>query len=931
MSFRGLHLLPCLILIFAFGCSSGGGSGSNNGNSSLVIKNISSTQTDSDNPMIDADSDGNVYLVWEETINSPYREVYYSKSLNSGDSFITRRSLSTPGFGNCQLSYEGTGTDSVSIATGAGGTLYLAWLNIWAASDRIVKFFREKTATCQYISDESVKSYNPSINLDGFGHIHAVWEEMRGSQADIFYRRSENNGDSFLPDGGGANLSNTLASDSSGPLLGFEGSFNVNVVWVEGAEGSREIGFNRSIDGGDSFYYSPGTISSPAADSFCPVIETNGENKIYIAYRGDGNARNIYFTRWNSTTLTFSSPIAVNQSYVSPSCPQMAVSSNGIVYLVWSDAGEIWTVLSIDHGISFSSPKNVSNTTGVSTNPKMVIDETYVNIVWEEDTEGKKDIYFSGSADHGNNFSSPPLNLSDSASPSVNPALATDGKSYIYISWAEGIAGEREIYLIRYAGARGLSASGEISLAKFLDISGDGKSDILIGAPKANGTGEAYIFYSSAITPLLSGTDITSASSGKTLSGEASGDQFGYSLAIAGDINGDGYADLIIGAPYADGNGNDSGKVYIYYGGSSSNMDNDADVVISGSASGDNLGFSVSPAGDVNGDGFDDILMGAPRKYQSGIPYAGAAYIFYGGVSLANKSGYPALSSGDADVILKGESAQDRFGSAVSWAGDFNKDRYGDVLVGAPEADGGGNNRGRAYIYYGGTSMDSKADIRITGAANTDQLGSSVARGGDINSDGYGDVIMGAPYADVSSMENAGKAYILYGRAGSTDLLDIDVSASVAGLTELNGLNNQEHFGYSLGYSGDVNNDGYGDILVGSWYLGTDPLFIGRSYIYLGGHIMSTSSSLSTPDVTFIGEKQEDRFGTAVSGAGDVNGDGYYDVMVGAHLADGSGTDRGKSYLYLGAISEPDNIVNATFTGSVDNGWFGQSLYRSMP
>lgn len=932
MTFKRIPLIyPILVLSFIINLATGCSSGAGGSNSSVVEeefpqgKNISNTPTDSSKPAVTADPAGNVYVVWEETLSNPNKEIYLAKSNTSGSTFTKAKSLSRDSMSYCTQS--GSSSAEASIMAGDNNSLYLAWIDSWptigvTAGVTAIKFFRERDPSCSIITDiyyNPRNVYSPQIASSGSGDIHIAWtEDLDGGQKDIFYRRSANKGETFLPSDSPINISNS-PSDSSGPLLGFDGTLNIDMAWVEGSEGGRGVVFKRSTDSGNIFS-NPQTVSVTGIDSYCPVLATAGKEKIYVAYKGNNS---IYFTRWQSTT-SFSNPVSISPYSSSPSCPEMDVSPDGTIYVIWSDAGEIWVTLSPVSGYSFSYPKNISSTSGVSSSPKIAIDGSYVNIVWVEEDIGNGDIYFSGSRDNGLSFTSP-KNMSNSAAHSDTPVIASDGKEYIYISWAEGSEGSKEIYFIRDPGARGGPLPVKKSFDRFLDISGDGKSDIVIGGPKANNVGEVYVFYSDFIQPQIDGTDISTSSADYILSEGSAGDQFGYSTAIAGDINRDGYADIIVGAPYADDGQTDIGRVYIYYGGHSSSMDNTADINIRGMDINEHLGFSVSPAGDVNGDGFDDIIFGAPDKYQFGIPYAGVAYIFFGGPSLVIKPGYPNLSSDDADVILRGENGQDKFGSSVSWAGDFNRDGYGDVIVGAPLVEGGGNTRGRAYIYYGGLSMDSSVDVKITGGANFDQLGDSVARAGDIDRDGYGDVIIGAPSAAGGGIYR-GKVYVIYG-VGSV-ASDINLESTTARLTILRSATDHAFFGTSLGYAGDVNNDGYSDIVAGSSYYGSDPYFIGRSYAYFGGPYMD-----NTPEVTFIGNDQTDRFGTTVAGAGDVDGDGYYDILIGAYSVDGDGANRGRAYLYLGGNLMPGDIkygntADVTFTGDIDNGWAGYSLYK---
>ncbi|HSW55228.1 MAG TPA: integrin alpha, partial [Ignavibacteriaceae bacterium] len=328
--------------------------------------------------------------------------------------------------------------------------------------------------------------------------------------------------------------------------------------------------------------------------------------------------------------------------------------------------------------------------------------------------------------------------------------------------------------------------------------------------------------------------------------GQAAGDWFGYSVSTAGDVNGDGYSDVIVGASLNDAGGSNAGRAYIYFGGA--NMDNTADVILTGAAADDYFGYSVSTAGDVNGDGYSDVIVGASLN-DAGGSNAGRAYIYYGGANMDNT----------ADVILTGAAADDYFGSSVSTAGDVNGDGYSDVIVGAYGNDAGGTSAGRAYIYYGGANMDNTADVILTGAAAGDWFGSSVSTAGDVNGDGYSDVIVGAPFNDAGGT-SAGRAYIYFGGANMDSTADVILTGAAAG----------DYFGYSVSTAGDVNGDGYSDVIVGAYGNDAGGSNAGRAYIYFGGANMD-----STADVILTGAAAGDWFGYSVSTAGDVNGDGY--------------------------------------------------------
>ncbi|MCB0729330.1 MAG: FG-GAP repeat protein, partial [Ignavibacteriae bacterium] len=238
----------------------------------------------------------------------------------------------------------------------------------------------------------------------------------------------------------------------------------------------------------------------------------------------------------------------------------------------------------------------------------------------------------------------------------------------------------------------------------------------------------AYVYYGGA--SMNNGADVI-------MTGEAAQDQFGYSVSNAGDVNGDGYSDVIVGANLNDAGGTNCGRAYIYFGGST--MNNVSDVVLTGETAYDFFGQSVSTAGDVNNDGYSDVIVGAPYS-DSVAADAGRAYIYFGGTNMNNSK----------DLTMTGEGYDDSFGASVSFAGDLNGDGFSDVIIGANSYYG--NKLGKAYIYFGGINMNNVYNIRITSATLRSNFGSSLSFAGDVNSDRYDDVIIGAYYNEGTSV-----------------------------------------------------------------------------------------------------------------------------------------------------------------------------------
>ncbi|MDH3364567.1 MAG: Ig-like domain-containing protein [Thermoplasmata archaeon] len=355
------------------------------------------------------------------------------------------------------------------------------------------------------------------------------------------------------------------------------------------------------------------------------------------------------------------------------------------------------------------------------------------------------------------------------------------------------------------------------------------------------------------------------------------------------DINHDGVGDLVVGSPGDSSGGLGAGKVLIYLG---DETVPGPDVEIAGSE-GEGFGFSVARAGDVNADGIDDLIIGAPDNDSAGLD-AGAVYVILGSDDVDDLPD----RSYDADIIIEGELERGQLGYSVSTAGDANMDGSDDVIVGAPFAEGGA-----VYLLYGGDSMGEALDKTFTGSSEGDQFGFSVAGGVNLDGNPLPDIAVGAPG---SGDDNTGEVRVI-----------LNPSKAVPKESILEGSAEKDRFGTSvavLDYNGDI----YGDVGVGAPYAAS----VGEVSLYYGS---STSGKFDkNVDVTFSLGQPGDMFGVSIAG-GDPRTDNIGDLVVGAPMNDTAANNAGRAYVFYGnstADSVPDVIVDGTEADS----WFGLSV-----
>ena len=432
------------------------------------------------------------------------------------------------------------------------------------------------------------------------------------------------------------------------------------------------------------------------------------------------------------------------------------------------------------------------------------------------------------------------------------------------------------------------------SVATSGDVNGDGYSDVIVGAHCYDSGGRSYVYLGSPAGP--------QSTSDWTADSDQDGAYFGHSVSTAGDINGDGYSDVIVGAYIYDNGETSEGRAFVYLGSDSGLAANPTWIAESDQDYAD-FGITVATAGDVNGDGFSDIIVGAHR-YSNGQTDEGGAFVYLGGSMGPSESpGWTAESN----------QANASYGWSVTTAGDVNGDGFSDVIIGAYEYDNGQTNEGRAFVYLGSVSGLSASPIWT---AESDQssayFGWTVATAGDVNGDGFSDVIVGAYNFDNDETDE-GTAFVYLGNASG-----VSTSPDWTAESDQTGAS----FGWAVATGGDVNSDGYSDVIIGAPKYDNDETDEGAAFLYLGN-----SAGLPTsPDWMAESNQTDARFGCSVASAGDVNGDGYSDIIIGAFKYDNGESDEGASFVYPGNQSGPQpnpawmaesNQIDARFGYSV--------------
>jgi uncharacterized repeat protein (TIGR01451 family) len=480
-----------------------------------------------------------------------------------------------------------------------------------------------------------------------------------------------------------------------------------------------------------------------------------------------------------------------------------------------------------------------------------------------------------------------------------------EGAALIFLGSAAGIVGSSPADAHALIESDQESARLGESVSTAGDVNGDGYADVIIGAyAYDNGQqteGAALVFLGSAAGIVGS----SPADAHALLESDQANAQLGHSVSTAGDVNGDGFADVIVGARDYDNGEPDEGAALVFLGSAGGIVGSspaDAYAVLESEQEAAHLGESVSTAGDVNGDGFADVIVSAYR-YDNGETNEGAALVFLG-----SADGIVGSSPADAFALLESDQAFSDLGSSVSTAGDVNGDGFADVIVGVPYYNIGQTDEGAALVFLGSAagivgSSPADAFAVIESDQEDARLGLSVSTTGDVNGDGYADVIVGVPYYN-NFFGDAGAVLVFLGSA-----LGIVGSSPADAHAPLESDQAGAQLGYSVSTAGDVNGDGYADVIVGAPYYDHGQIDEGAALIFLGSAAGVMGSSPADAHALLESDQQYAYLGASVSTAGDVNGDGYADVIVGARSYDNGQSNEGAALVFLGST---DGIVGSS-------------------
>ena len=410
-----------------------------------ATKNVSNNSDFSFTPQVAVDSNGTIYMAWEDDTNTN-SNILFSRSTDGGVTFSTPVNLSnTSGF-----------SFNPRIAVGSAGNVNVVWEDD-TPGNTVIMFSHSTNAGVSFtaavnLSNDSADSGSQQIAADTAGNIYVVWEHDSLNMG-IFFSRSTDGGNTFV---GPAALS-TNASGSFSPQIAMDLNGNISIVWEDDTAVTSDISFSHSSDHGANFSI-PESLSLHTGNSMGAQIgiDLNGNIDVVWANNSAGSL-DIFFSRSSDGGTTFSSPKNISNSPGLSQNPQLGIDAKGNINVAWQDNttqnpnSDIYFARSSDGGVTFSSPLNVSNNSGFSQNAFLAIDAgANIDLAWEDGTPGNDDIFFSRSTDSGATFSVP-LNLSNDTGLSIAAYIAADKSGNINVAWQDGTPGPSQIFFSRLA------------------------------------------------------------------------------------------------------------------------------------------------------------------------------------------------------------------------------------------------------------------------------------------------------------------------------------------------------------------------------------------------------------------------------------------------------------------------------------------------
>lgn len=404
-------------------------------------KNVSNNSDFSFTPVVAVDSNGTIYMAWEDDTDTN-SNILLSRSTDGGLTFSTPINVSnTPGF-----------SFNPRIAVGSAGNVNIAWQNFTTGNTIIMNSHSTNAgvsfSTALSLSNASADSGDPQIAADAAGNVYVVWDQDSFNLG-IFFSRSTDGGATFSAP---APLS-TNASGSVSPQIAIGLNGNLTAVWEDDTAVTSDISFSHSADHGATFSI-PESLSLHTGNSMAAQIATDVNGNVDVVWANDSTGHfNIFFSRSTDNGATFSGPKDISNGTGLAENAQIGLDAKGNINVIWQDNtsssanSDVYFSHSSDGGATFSSPSNVSKNAGNSGNPFLTIDAgAGINLAWEDDTPGNKDIFFSRSTDSGVTFSS--LNLSTDAGLSLAPTIAAD-KNGINVTWQDATSGISQILFSR--------------------------------------------------------------------------------------------------------------------------------------------------------------------------------------------------------------------------------------------------------------------------------------------------------------------------------------------------------------------------------------------------------------------------------------------------------------------------------------------------